>query len=255
MNVRRALTTPLLPFVQWKDARVIRTRHVRIGEPTGIRLLLVSDIHARNDWFPRESVASLVDLINAQEAIDAVLHLGDYVGNDVTAVEWAAAEFARIAHPQFGVLGNHDHWTRPKVDPQILEDAGVMMLMNRSTQLTDDVWLAGIDSMWGGNPQPEQALAGIPAEARTVVLGHEPPLALRHEAFLHVAGHTHHGQVRSPLFGETIARRNYVKHSEPFPRGLYRRGEHSWVYTTAGVGYSTVSFRVCCPPEIVVLEI
>lgn len=254
-SLARLALTPLLPLFQWRDARWIRTRRVQIGEAPTTRLVLVSDVHARNDWFPRTHVAALVDRINAVDDVDAVLHLGDFVGSDVTAMEWAAEEFARIRHAMFGVLGNHDHWTKPPVNEQLLEQAGITMLTNRAVPLTDDVWLAGIDSCWGGNPQPEQALASIPAGVRTVVLGHEPHLAQLHDCFLHVAGHTHHGQVRSPLFPETVAQRNYVRYSQPYPKGLYRRGDNSWAYTTAGVGYSTVSFRFRCPPEIVVLDI
>jgi uncharacterized protein len=250
----RTLLTPLLPLLQWRDARRIVTRHVHIPGAHGARLALVSDLHARDDWFPVGHVRSVVERVNELEDIDAVLLLGDFVGDDVTAIDWAAPELARIVAPTYAVLGNHDHWTDPERIARELERAGVDMLTNRSVELgAHDLWLAGIDSCWGGDPDPERAFAEVPAGVDTVVLGHEPHLATLHDRYLHVAGHTHHGQVRTPLFGEFVARRNYVRFSQPYPRGLYARGEHSFVYTTGGVGYSTVSFRVSCPPEIVVL--
>jgi predicted MPP superfamily phosphohydrolase len=130
------------------------------------------------------------------------------------------------------------------------------MLTNRSTQLAGGTWMAGIDSCWGGRPDTESALRDVPDDTRAIVLGHEPWLATTHDRHLHVAGHTHHGQVRAPLplVGEAVANMFYPRYSRPFPRGLYRRTGDAFVYTTAGVGYSTVDWRLNCPPEIVVLD-
>ena len=101
------------------------------------------------------------------------------------------------------------------------------------------------------------------------MLGHEPHLATLHEHALHLAGHTHCGQVRSPVIGDWTSRLHMPKYSEPYPCRLYElaveadaiepathrtSGDRRWVYTTAGVGYSTVDFRLFCPPEIVVID-
>lgn len=255
MTLAHALLSPLLPILQWRDARHIRVRRAPIPGARGARFALVSDIHARDDWFPAGHVRRVVERVNALAGIDAVLLLGDFVGDDVTAIDWAARELGRLSAPTYAVLGNHDHWTDPGRITRELERAGIQLLTNRHRDLgTAGLYLAGIDSCWGGAPDPERAFHGIPHDAPVVVLGHEPHLATLHEQYLHLAGHTHHGQVRSPLFGEFVARRNYVRFSQPFPRGLYARSENSFVYTTGGVGYSTVSFRVACPPEIVVIE-
>ncbi len=246
---------------QKQHSRVIVRRNVKLpagadGQPLGIRIVAASDIHARNDWFPQSSVDDLVRTINAVDGADAVVLVGDFVGDDATAIDWSAESFSKIDSPLFATLGNHDYWTDPARITAALTSAGAQVLTNQSTML-GEIHLAGIDSCWGGNPDAESALRDIPEDAVTVVLGHEPWLATMHSRFLHIAGHTHAGQARLPIpwLGTRLARMWMPRFSEPYPAGKYRRSERSWVYTTSGVGYSTISWRLATPPEIVVFDL
>ncbi|MCW2925709.1 MAG: hypothetical protein JWM98_3113 [Thermoleophilia bacterium] len=263
----------------------LRTRHVDLrarGSQLGLRILLASDIHARTDWFPRPLVARLVDEINAVEGVDLVALVGDFVGDDIDSIDWSAEEYARITAPTVGVLGNHDHWTDAARVERTLDAAGVRMFTNRAEPLDEatggagrGAWLAGIDSCWtrrnstGPGADPEAAFADVPEDAEVLVLGHEPHLATMHQHTVHLAGHTHCGQVRTPVLGDWTARLHMPRFSEPYPCRLYelevdpasatparRRTarDRRWVYTTAGVGYSTVDFRAFCPPELVVID-
>ncbi len=275
-------------WIQRRGLEHLQTHHVDLRErglDLGVRILLVSDVHARDDWFPRPNVARLVDEINAVDGVDLVALTGDFVGNDVTAAEWSAEEYARIEAPAAAVLGNHDHWTDAARVQRALEGAGVEVLTNRAMPLRDaaggrgaaGAWIAGIDSCWtwrrstGPGADPAAAFADVPTGADVVVLGHEPHLATMHEHVLHLAGHTHLGQVRTPLFGDWTARMHMPRYSEPYPCRLYEvpvategsdlppnhrtRRNRRWVYTTAGVGFSTVSLRAFCPPELVILDV
>jgi predicted MPP superfamily phosphohydrolase len=268
-----------------RSIEVLRVRHVDLrsrGLDLGIRMLLASDIHARDDWFPREHVARTVDAINAVDGVDIVALLGDFVGNDVSAIDWSAQEYARIVAPTAAVLGNHDHWCDAARVEQALDDVGVDVLTNRSMPLSqlvngarENLWIAGIDSCWprrgstGPGADADAALTDIPHDAEVVVLGHEPYIATMHEHALHVAGHTHCGQIRTPVFGDWTARLHMPRFSNPYPCGLYEldvapNGElpathrtsrdRRFVYTTAGVGYSTIDVRGFCPPELVVID-
>src|SRR5690606_20572599 len=223
-----------------------------------------------------------VDAINAVEGVDLVTLLGDFVGDDVTAIDWSAEEYGRIEAPTAAVLGNHDHWTDAARVQRTLEQAGVEVLTNRSlpaSQLArtarEDLWLAGIDSCWtrrgstGPGADADATFADVPDGADVVVLGHEPWLATMHEHVLHLAGHTHCGQVRTPLLGNWTARMHMPRYSAPYPCWLHEleldatpalpgadraRHRRRFVYTTAGVGYSTVDLRMFCPPELVVVD-
>ena len=284
-TMRHLLTAPLRSLVQRRSLAGLRVRRVDLrgrGLDLGLRLLLASDLHARDDWFPRSLVAQVVDAINDVDDVDAVLLLGDFVGDDLTAIDWSAEEYARIEAPVAGVLGNHDHWLDAAYVQGVLQEAGVRMLTNCAIPVADlvdgyehDTWIAGIDSCWtrrgstGPGANPDEAFRDVPPGSDVVVLGHEPWLATMHEHVLHVAGHTHCGQVRTPLLGDWTARMHMPRFSEPFPCRLYevRVDGHAslpdthrttrdtrWVYTTAGVGFSTVDVRAFCPPELVVLD-
>lgn len=281
----RMLTTPARAFFQRRSLSLLRIRNVDLrsrGLDLGIRVVVASDLHARADWFPRPLVARVVDEINAIEDVDVVALLGDFVGNDLGAIDWSCEEYARIQAPVAGVLGNHDHWLDAAYVEQALVDAGVRMLTNRAMSLADllpghegGTWIAGIDSCWtqrgstGPGADPDAAFANVPADTDVVVLGHEPWLATMHEHVLHLAGHTHCGQIRTPIFGDWTARMHMPRYSEPYPCRLYEvpvdthaqlpathrtTRDTRWVYTTAGVGFSTVDVRAFCPPELVVID-
>lgn len=276
------IKTALRSIFQRRSIDALKIRHVDLRrrglDLGGLRIVVASDIHARDDWFPRPHVATVVDAINSVENSDVVALLGDFVGDDVTAIDWSAEEYARIVAPKVAVLGNHDHWCDAAYVQEVLEQqAGIHVLTNRSELLSNivtntksNVWLAGIDSCWtqrgstGPGADADAALKDIPAGADVIVLGHEPHLAQLHEHVLHLSGHTHCGQVRTPIFGDWTARLHMPRYSAPYPCGLYEvdidppssLGSHSrrFVYTTAGIGYSTVDVRVFCRPEIVVID-
>ncbi|MCW2950095.1 MAG: phosphohydrolase [Thermoleophilia bacterium] len=263
------------------------TRHVDLrtrGLDLGLRILLVSDIHAREDWFPRACVAKLVDEMNAVEGVDLIAMVGDFTGNDPSSIESSADEYQRLRAPVVATLGNHDHWAEPQHATAALERVGVTVLSNRALPVREivdgyerDHHIVGIDSCWPGRRGERThggadvgaAMRDVPDDAEALVLGHEPHLATLHEHALHLAGHTHCGQVRSPILGDWTSRLHMPRFSEPYPCRLYElgvepcstalanhrtMGRRRWVYTTAGVGYSTVDFRLFCPPEIVVID-
>lgn len=284
-DLLQRVLSPVRGMYQRRSLAALRVHHVDLrarGLDLGVRILLASDLHAREDWFPRALVAEVVDAINALDGVDVVALLGDFVGNDIDAIDWSAEEYARIEAPTVAVLGNHDHWLDANHVEETLTGAGIRVLTNRALPISDLVegsastaWIAGIDSCWtrrgsnGPGADPDAAFADVPTDVEVIVLGHEPHLATLHAHALHVAGHTHRGQVRTPIFGDWTARLHMPRFSEPYPCRLYevpvepddvRPASHTtaadrrWVYTTSGVGYSTVDFRAFCPPELVVID-
>lgn len=254
---------PTRRIYQRRTADYVAIRYERFTHPAiqdPMRVVLVSDVHARDDWFDGKCVRDLMSVVRSVPDVSAILHLGDFVGDDPTAIDWAAPLLAEIDVPSFAVLGNHDHWSDPERVAGGLAGAGITMLTNRSLT-RGDIVLAGVDSCWGGSPDIRASLKGVDNDFPVIVLGHEPWLATLHDRWLHVAGHTHHGQVRAPFFGDKVMNRSMPKKSLPFPKGRYQRtaatasSPATWAYTTAGVGYSTADFRFLCPPEIVVLDL
>jgi len=71
---------------------------------------------------------------------------------------------------------------------------------------------------------------------------------------LHVAGHTHGGQVAFPFLGAPIT---LTELPRKYARGLFRMGDH-WLNVCAGLGMEgnhAPRIRVFCPPEICLLRL
>ena len=71
---------------------------------------------------------------------------------------------------------------------------------------------------------------------------------------LHLAGHTHGGQVALPFYGAVITLSKYGKRYE---RGLYRE-EGTWLYVNRGIGLEgrfAPRVRFFARPEVTLIEI
>jgi predicted MPP superfamily phosphohydrolase len=71
---------------------------------------------------------------------------------------------------------------------------------------------------------------------------------------LHLAGHTHGGQVALPFVGAPLTLSNLPRR---YARGLHRFGDH-WLNVSAGIGMEgnhAPRFRFLCPPEIDLIEL
>ncbi len=230
----------------------LRTRHLQLPLGLGQRWVVASDIHAHDEWMPAGRIDELVHTINAIDGVDAVLMPGDFVCDDASVIDWAAERLEGLVAPAIATLGNHDHQTDPLRIADALRAAGVEVLADECVEPAPGLLLAGMESLYagGGSDAFIRDVRG-PEHERVVVLVHEPAAGTRHAADLQLAGHTHHGQVRLPLLTRALV---LPRHSEPYPQGLYHVDGERWVYTTAGVGYSTAPLRFRAPAEIVVVD-
>jgi predicted MPP superfamily phosphohydrolase len=91
----------------------------------------------------------------------------------------------------------------------------------------------------------------------TIAATHVPDLSGEldgKEVELHLAGHTHGGQIAFPVLGPPVTLSRLPKR---FARGLHRFGDH-WLHVTPGIGmegHHAPRIRFLCPPEIDLLLI
>lgn len=91
----------------------------------------------------------------------------------------------------------------------------------------------------------------------TLALGHVPDQSrflIGREVDLHLAGHTHGGQIVIPGFGAPITLSRLPRR---FARGLFAFGDH-WLSVTPGIGmegHHAPRLRLFCPPQIDVLSL
>lgn len=143
----------------------------------------------------------------------------------------------------------------PMVPPLELEhhlnQLGIRLLHNEGVQLREDLYLAGVEDWWHGEPNVEQALAKHADSSASLLLCHNPDYLYQvpKSVDLTLCGHTHGGQVVLPWYGPTFTSSSY---GQQFAGG--------WVddpvpaFISRGLGLSTAPIRVACPAELVVHE-
>lgn len=228
----------------------------------GLTIAQLSDFHY-DSTDAGEVIRSAVERTN-QLAPDLIVLTGDYVTVSPFASrsrvaldsEPCAQILADLHAPLgvFGVLGNHDHDSDPRVVSRSLEARGITVLRNFNLRIEkrgERFWIAGVDDVLGGGANLARTLQG--ADGFTVLLAHEPDYADRAASYpvdLQLSGHSHGGQVCLPLVGSPylppLARK--------YPRGLRQVGAMK-LYTNRGVGTIILPIRFNCPPEITLLTL
>ncbi|MGD1997094.1 MAG: metallophosphoesterase [Anaerolineae bacterium] len=231
---------------------------------TALRVLHVSDLHFEG-WTPRERRL----LEAAQElAPDLVLLTGDYLNLSVVddqrsrdGVRDLLGTLASIA-PTYAVTGSPPV-DRPDVVPSIFSGLPVSWLLDENASVRANghhLRLVGVRCTRDREqdaPRLRRLLTDGTDESFTLLLYHSPdlmPEAIEAKVDLYLAGHTHGGQLRVPIFGALITCSDFWKRYEA---GLYREGETT-LYVSRGLGMEGLGApraRFLAPPEIVLWHI
>lgn len=225
----------------------------------GFRLAQITDVHYRpgsDDELIAKVRKALID-----EKPDLIAVTGDFVINDPSSLpEFAKAlKDLQATHGVIASPGNHDRWHCRSYDlKKEIEGAGMTFLSNAGTNLHikgENIFVNGLDSIWGGHPNPSLAWRGHQKDTPVLSLVHEPDpfddLHQTHPLDLQLSGHTHGGQCRVPVIGYAPAK---VKFGRNFIYGHFKKN-HSQLFVGRGLG--TVGFRVrfACRPELVILTL
>jgi len=207
---------------------------------------------------PRERAA--LEMINDLEP-DLIVVTGDFV-----AGPWSdpgpAVEAARAFHgglkARLGVVLIPGHSEPDYVREQVLRDLDVIYLKNQSKRFPmgggRELVLYGIDAYIPKMPPPD--LRKSPSDF-VLVASHVPDYTVNLASLdidLHLAGHTHGGQIVIPGFGPPLT---LSKLPRTYARGLHRYEEH-WINVTAGIGmegHHAPRIRFQCPPEVTLIRI
>jgi hypothetical protein len=239
----------------------------------GLRIAVLSDIHADNAFIDERKLHTIVERTNALQP-EMIVILGDYIAGDgrrhplkmEPATFAAALKNLRAPLGVYSVLGNHDWWYDGRLVREALEQNGIKVLENETFKLdvrrdqaqgTEEaatpLWLVGLADLWTRPQRIDETLAQVPEGAPMIALAHNPDVfpRLPQSVPLLLAGHTHGGQVRFPFIGSVIHPSNY---GQRYARGhIFENGHH--LFVTTGIGTSIVRVRFNVPPEIVLLTV
>ena len=229
-----------------------------------LRIVHISDPHIeRLTHRERDALRRVEDL-----SPDLILMTGDYLNisflNDAQAREdfreWANQLYARYG--VYAVWGNTD--LAPWRD-ELMHGLDITVLSNETKAVTingRDINLVGIDVhqyfMSKDRRVLERLAEELPQDGFNVLLYHTPdlmPEAIATDKIdLYLAGHTHGGQIRLPVYGAIVTASMYGKRYEA---GSYEE-ERTHLYVSRGLGFEgghAPRIRFLCPPEITVFDL
>lgn len=252
-----AVIVPLLAAIAAFDAffiepswpKLVKHEATLAGLTAPVRVVVLADLHTKEIGRLERRVLAIVE----REKPDLILLPGDLAHGYGTPRD-AATFVAKLSAPLgvWAVPGNWDYWRGGRdAGAEAYRAAGATFLRDETVRVRGDLVLAGLDDTLGGHPDPARVLA-FSSSGAVIVLMHEPGLFDRvaGHAPLTIAGHTHGGQGRLPLWGPITL---------PPGSGRYEDGWYeqsgSRMYVSRGIGTSIVRARFLCRPEVTLLTL
>lgn len=224
----------------------------------GMTIGFVTDTHISPAYRP-DHLRHAVSLL-AAERPDLMLFGGDYASETTRFAYEAAPILGKLAASAplggFAVLGNHDEQLGAVKVAAALEKAGITVLRNESRSICyggDSLWLVGLDDALAEKHEVPKAFAAVPAGAAALALWHEADWAEEaacQGAFAQISGHTHGGQIRTPVFGALAL----PPGGRRFDAGSYDVAGMT-LYVSRGVGVYRPPLRFRCPPELTLITL
>jgi uncharacterized protein len=253
-----------LYWIAWHEPRRLVVTECTLHPPgwpqslDGLRVGLMSDLHAGLGHTNPARVREAVELLNAQRP-DVICLLGDYLdsthfGRGRADPGEIASELAQLRAPlgRFAVLGNHDWRAVGAAMGDALRQAGLTVLENDAVR-AGDLWIAGVADMRTRLPDIPKTLETVPEDAPVLLLAHDPDLFphVPQRVALTLAGHTHGGQVDVPVLRLLVV---------PSGHGVRYLGGHveeegRQLFVSTGVGTAGLPIRFRRPPEVVILTL
>jgi predicted MPP superfamily phosphohydrolase len=250
--------------VLWHYGRHHEPAHPRLVQRTiadsrfpaalnGFTIAQISDIHLGQP----HSDSNLAWTIKTLRGIkpDLICLTGDLVNNRSALTR--LSRYVRQLHAPSGIVaiaGNHDYAEGIDDVRSALSFAGVPLLRNQGMTIQHNhctVWLAGVDDVWHGRMDIQEALCEAPAGMPIILLAHAPDAVREASRYpnivLQLSGHVHGGHVRVPGLGP-LAKPRFGRH---YTHGTFRVGT---VHLHVSVGLSGRAFRLGTRPEVTVIR-
>jgi predicted MPP superfamily phosphohydrolase len=228
-------------------------------------IALTGDFICNGKMHDRNALFSFLKMLKAPHGLFAVLGNHDYekgVGIDqegnygvVDRKGPVLQGLARLVNQTTIHGGFSEEALRLKVNPvliDVFDEAGVVLLKDRTTCIADHFNLTGVSEYMTGQIDEGRAFQGYQACLPGILLCHNPdaiPHLLHHPFSLVLSGHTHGGQINLPWIRKKLTMMQYPRYF----KGLIQEAGKT-IYISRGLG-SVMNFRFFAPPEIVCIDL
>lgn len=233
------------------------------AELDGLRIAVLSDIHAGGSFIDEDKLRTIVERTNQLQP-EMIVILGDYIAGDGRQHEprilpEAFAPILKNFNAPLGVysvLGNHDWWYDGGRVRRALEQNGIRVLENEALKVERNgtsFWVLGFADLWTRPQRIIETVAQAPQNAPLIAITHNPDIfpRLPFSVPLLLAGHTHGGQISLPFLGPIV---QPSRVSRAYARGhIIENNRH--LFVTTGIGTSIIPVRLGVTPEIVLLTV
>lgn len=224
-----------------------------------LRIVHLTDPHVERTTARERKLIPLLDELQP----DLILLTGDYLNLSYLDDEMALRDFRTLAsqlHAPYGVYAVRGSVDSPALTERLFADLDIVVLENESVKLDvkgQEIYLVGVACSHDLSidiPRLDQALSGVPPDSFKILPYHSPDLieaASERGIDLYLAGHTHGGQIRLPLYGAVVTSSGYGKQYEA---GLFHEGR-THLYVSRGIGLEGAAApraRFLCRPEVAV---
>lgn len=213
-----------------------------------LKIVQLSDLHLGT----MKNSAFLERVVNITNSLspDIVVITGDLVDGSAPLHHGMIRAIDRIKVPIFYVTGNHEVYDGVSRVLKIIKDTKIRHIKNKK-EIFNGIQIAGIDYLGESKKKVFSALKKIKLDRKmpSILLYHSPISIRELEKVginLHLAGHTHNGQIFPFNLLVKIAFRNSY--------GLFNRG-NSYQYVTSGTGLWGPPMRIGSKSEIVLINL
>jgi predicted MPP superfamily phosphohydrolase len=241
---RLATCTYTIAFPQWPA-----------DEPP-LRVVHISDLQTVGECAREHRVAATINAMHA----DLIVFTGDYVSGPFfdpePAIAAARAFLTSLDKPKYGIVCIAGHSESEKVRARVFDGLDVRYLRNEELRIDlggshgrRELRLFGARTL--GIDLSKLAAVREPGVVN-VVATHEPDVSWDlqgRNVDLHLAGHTHGGQIAFPWIGAPLTLSSLPNR---FARGLHEFGDHL-IHVNPGIGMegdNAPRIRFLCPPEV-----
>ncbi|MBR1733998.1 MAG: metallophosphoesterase [Alphaproteobacteria bacterium] len=254
INLRNFLSIGLgsviiILFFGYLNAINPQLKKLTIPSNSNLRMCFVSDIHVGsiNTIHILNTVVKNIRKANP----DIVILGGDII--DIKGISTYKDDFINIISPivsqykTYAVIGNHELYTGAQDCINLMRKAGITVLLDKSITFNDFTIIGRLDKTISNRKKLNEI---IPADKKNlIVIDHSPDSideSIRNQAFLHLSGHTHGGQ----MFPMNLVVRYMYK-----PTGTLDKINNTYYYITYGAGFWGPPYRIGNSPEVMLIEL